>query len=252
MPHLISITGAGTGDPELLTVRAQKRLSEADYILYDALIGTEMLALAKEGAVKIYVGKWCKDGQNQEERQSQIHGLLLQFATGNNRIVRLKTGDPMVFGRGAEEIGFCEENNLNYEVIPGVTAGLAASSVFGIPITERGKNNLCMFYTAQRLIRGFAGIEAVIQVLKTGSPVVIYMGLTILEEFSVVLIKKGIQKNLPIQVLSSLSQPGQQICSTTIGDVGNTLKKVQPGTPAIIIIGKYARRLSTNNGKTFR
>ena len=243
LPHLISIVGAGPGDPELLTVKALNRIQNADVILYDALIGDEILSLVSPATLKKYVGKLYNDGQNQRERQETIHNELKYWASLGKRIVRLKSGDPMVFARGVEEIRFCRANNLNFEVIPGITAGLAASAIFNIPVTERGKNNMLLFYTATRKDGGFHEIQSLIQVIQTGSPVIVYMGLNNLSNLAEELIGKGIERGTPIQILCNISQAGQKSWSTTVGDVSEFLKENKPETPSIIIIGKYAEQI---------
>lgn len=243
LPHLISIVGAGPGDPELLTVKAFNRLKHADVILYDALIGDEMLKLAKPDAVKVYVGKLNNDGQNPVERQDGIHQLFLHWASKNKNIVRLKTGDPMIFGRGAEEIRFCKENNLNYEVIPGVTAAVAGSSLFSIPLTERGKNNMLLFYTCRKENDCFPQLEPLVSVLLNGSPVVLYMGLHHLSELSGKLLDLGISGKMPVQILCKISQPGQSSYSTTLETVDAFLAENRPCTPSLVILGEYAERI---------
>jgi uroporphyrin-III C-methyltransferase len=243
LPHLISIVGAGPGDPELLTVKALNRLQNADVILYDALIGDEMLELAKPGAVKIYVGKLNNDGQNQVERQYGIHQLFLHWAAKNKKVVRLKTGDPMIFGRGAEEIRFCKTNNLNFEVIPGVTAAVAGSSLFSVPLTERGKNNMLLFYTCRKENDCFPQLEPLVSVLQTGSPVVLYMGLHHLSELSGKLLKLGISGKIPVQIMCKISQPGECSYTTTLTKVEEFLETKQPCTPSLVIVGENAERI---------
>jgi uroporphyrin-III C-methyltransferase len=240
LPHLISIVGAGPGDPELLTVKAFNRLQNADVILYDALMGDDVLDLANPAAVKKYVGKIYNDGQNQSERQDAIHNEILHWAMQGKKVVRLKTGDPMVFARGAEEIRFCRTNNLNFEVIPGITAGFAATSLFNIPVTERGKNNLILFYTATREEGGLGDLEPVAQVIMADSPVIVYMGVNNLPDLATDLAAKGVDSATHVQILSNISQAGQKNWSSTIGNVKEFLKENKPATPSIIIIGKHA------------
>ncbi|MFC0874984.1 uroporphyrinogen-III C-methyltransferase [Saccharicrinis sp. FJH2] len=236
--HLISIVGAGPGDPELLTVKAHRRLKEADVILYDASMGSEMLQLAKPDAIKKFVGKSAADGQDQNVRQEAIHREFLIWAAQDKRIIRLKAGDPMVYGRGAEEIRFCKECGLNYEVIPGLTAGVAASSLFSLPLTERGKNNLILFYTGQDKGEGFPDIETTTNVLKNGSPVIVYMGLKTLPLLSQQLVEKGVDSSLLVQILSRISQKDQSHLSTTLADVSTLLSQEDPPTPTLVIIGR--------------
>ncbi len=243
LSHLISIVGAGPGDPELLTVKAQKRLKEADVVLYDALMGGEVLELAKTGAVKKYVGKWNKDGQNQVKRQAEIHREFLYWAGKNKKVVRLKVGDPMIFGRGAEEIRFCKQHGLNYEIIPGITAGIAGASLCSVPLTERGKNSQVLFYTGQKNENGFPGLDSVLKVLDSGSPVIIYMGLNCLAELSRELTANGTDPATTVQVLSRISQSGQQIFTTTLRDTESFLNTHQPETPSTVIIGKNTNQI---------
>ena len=240
VPHLISIIGAGPGDPELLTVKAHKRLQDADVVLYDALIGDKMLELVKAGAVKKYVGKHHHDGQDPKKRQDDIHAQFLFWTNKNKRVVRLKTGDPMIYGRGAEEIRFCKKHNLNFEVVPGVTAGIAASSLFSIPLTERMKSNMVLFYSGKKNGDGFPGIEAMKNVLECGSPVIIYMGLNNLPQLANDLEKAGINSVTPIHILCNISQPAQKTFTTSLAEVGEFLRKRNPDCPSTVIIGENA------------
>jgi len=241
--HLISIVGAGPGDPELLTLKALNRLKDADVILYDALTGNEILGYANPDSEKIYVGKLHKDGQDQIERQNEIHTYFLKFSTQNKRVVRLKAGDPMIFGRGAEEVRFCKVNNLNYEVIPGVTAGIAGSAFFDIPLTERGKSSMVLFCAGHHEKDCFLNLDSMVQILKSGSPAVIYMGLNILVDLAIALINKTVDSSTPVQVLCKISQSNQKCYSTTLGNVSVFLQQNTPETPATIIVGKYATQI---------
>lgn len=240
LSHLISIVGAGPGDPELLTVKAHKRITDADVVLYDALMGKEMLSLAKPDAALIYVGKLYKDGQDQTERQNEIHSQFLKFSKENKKVVRLKAGDPMIFGRGAEEIRFCKTKQLNYEVIPGITAGIAASCHFNIPLTERGKNSAVLFYTGHRENGSFSDLHSVVQLLKESSPVVIYMGLNNLPDLATALLKEQVDPTISVQICSQISKANQKSYSTSLREISSFLKNENPETPSIIIIGKHA------------
>ncbi len=243
LSHLISIVGAGPGDPELLTMKALNRLKNADVVLYDALTGNEILDQANPDSIKIYVGKLYKDGQDQVVRQNEIHAWFLKFSKSNKKVVRLKSGDPMIFGRGAEEVRFCKENNINYEVIPGVTAGVAASAFFDIPLTERRKSSMVLFCAGYRSNDCFSNIDTLVQILNSGSPTVIYMGLNILAELAAALVDKSVEKSTPVQILSKISLSDQKNYSTTLGDVSRFLQQENPESPATIIIGKYAEKI---------
>lgn len=240
--HLISIVGAGPGDPELLTIKAHNRLFNADVVLYDALHGDSILNIAKNAEL-IYAGKLHNDGQNQEERQNAIHKKLLELANQGKKVVRLKAGDPMVFGRGAEEIRFCKSHNIKYEVVPGITTAVAASSLLEVPLTERQKSPMVLFYTGRRTADKLLNIESVFEVLKGGGSVSMYMGMKNVSILAKQVIEHGIDPNIPVQILSQVSQEGQSIITSTLKDIDLTIHSERPKTPAIFLIGEYAKRI---------
>ncbi|WP_297089553.1 uroporphyrinogen-III C-methyltransferase [uncultured Draconibacterium sp.] len=239
LSHLISIVGAGPGDPELLTMKAMKRLSSADLVLYDALLGAAILDCAKPGTELVYVGKLYKDGQDQTARQNEIHQQFLKAARQGKRVVRLKAGDPFIFGRGSEEARFCKEAGLCYEVVPGVTAALAGAARFEVPVTERGKNALALFSTGHRVNGSFSDIEAVVAVLQTGSPVMVYMGLNNLVELAETLVTRGISVQTPVQLMSRIGQIDECFFSTNLGETAVFLQENSPPMPTVIVIGKH-------------
>jgi len=245
MPSLISIVGAGPGDPELLTIKALKRIQEADIILHDALVSDEILNLARPDVQRIYVGKIYQDGQNQTGRQEWINQLIIDLSKKDQKIVRLKSGDPMIFGRGAEEIRFCIENKLNYEVIPGVTSALGAASLYGIPLTERGKNSMVLFGTGHYSDGEFLDLDTFVSVLKSGSPIIIFMGLNKLIQLAQRLIDQAISADTSVQILSKVSQPDASSAEGTLGTISQVLEAEKPVMPALVIIGKNVVRLST-------
>ena len=247
MSHLISITGAGPGDPELLTIKAQKRLSCADVVLYDALPGDAILQIAPKNALFIYAGKIACDGQNQQVRQEIINLSILEMACKGKRIVRLKGGDPMIFGRGAEEIRFCKEQGLNYEVIPGITAAMAASAEFEIPLTERSYSSMVLLYTGCMTNGRFANLKSVIEVLKSGSTVSVYMGLKNLIDFTEALMKSGIPGDMHINILSKVSQPGSESLCGNLSTISDLIRVLRPQTPAIVLIGRYAKEICAHS-----
>ena len=244
MSGLISIVGAGPGDPELLTVKALKRIQEADYLLHDALVSKEILDLARPDVQRIYVGKVYHDGQDQTERQDWINQLLIELVGKGFKVCRLKSGDPMIFGRGAEEIRFCIENNLKYEVIPGVTSALAAASLHGIPLTERGKNSMVLFGTGSYCDGDFCDLDSFVSVLKSGSPIIFFMGLNKLMHLATRLMESSISPETPVQILSKVSQPESSVLEGKLGSIAKQLEKQKPPMPALVIIGKNAERLS--------
>lgn len=241
---LISIVGAGPGDPELLTLKALRRIQEADYLLHDALVSQEILKLARPEAKRIYVGKLYQDGQDQTERQDSINQLLIELVADGYKVVRLKSGDPMIFGRGAEEIRFCIENKLNYEVIPGVTSALGAASLFGIPLTERGKNSMVLFGTGSYCDGDFCDLDSFVSVLNSGSPTIFFMGLNKLVHLASRLIDKSVSPDIKVQILSKVSQPDSSAIEGTLQTIAQVLAITKPPMPALVIIGKNVVRLS--------
>ena len=214
--------------------------------MHDALISDEILNLAKPEARRIYVGKIYQDGQDQTERQEWINQLIIELAEKGQKIVRLKSGDPMIFGRGAEEIRFCIENNLDYEVIPGVTSALGAASLYGIPLTERGKNSMVLFGTGHYCDGDFCDLETFVSVLKSGSPIIFFMGLNKLVKLSERLMDRSVSPEVKVQILSKVSQPDTVAFESTIGKVARLLETEKPPMPALVIIGRNVERL--NNG----
>ncbi len=239
MSHLISITGAGPGDPDLLTVKALRRIRQADVILYDALHGEEILNLASAGSLKIYAGKHYQDGQYQSQRQEIINSQLKQYALQGKQVVRLKAGDPFIFGRGAEELEFCLAEQLNVEVIPGISAGPAAAAGFHIPLTIREKNSMALLYTGHKRNDGFDHLETVASVLKTGAPVMIYMGLKNLVPLCLELLNQDIPGTLPVQIVSCVGHPNRQIFSTTLDSVPADPSCSSLPMPAVILMGTH-------------
>lgn len=240
---LISIVGAGPGDPELLTLKALKRIQDADYLLHDALVSQEILDMAKPDVKRIYVGKLYQDGQDQTERQESINQLLIELVADGYKVVRLKSGDPMIFGRGAEEIRFCIENELNYEVIPGVTSALGAASLFGIPLTERGKNSMVLFGTGSYCDGDFCDLDSFVSVLNSGSPIIFFMGLNKLVHLASRLIDKSVSPDIKVQILSKVSQPDSSAIEGTLQTIAQVLATTKPPMPALVIIGQNAVRL---------
>jgi uroporphyrin-III C-methyltransferase len=244
MSSLISIVGAGPGDPELLTIKALKCIQEADCILHDALVSDEILNLAKPEAQRIYVGKIYQDGQDQTDRQEWINRLIIELAKKGKKVVRLKSGDPMIFGRGAEEIRFCIENGLNYEVIPGVTSALGAASLYGIPLTERGKNSMVLFGTGHYCEGDFCDLETFVSVLKSGSPIIFFMGLNKMVKLAQRLMDQAISPEIKVQVLCKVSQPSSVAFEGTLGTIAQIMETEKPPMPALVIIGKNVERLT--------
>jgi uroporphyrin-III C-methyltransferase len=149
----------------------------------------------------------------------------------------------MIFGRGAEEIRFCIENKLNYEVIPGITSALGAASLFGIPLTERGKNSMVLFGTGSYCDGDFCDLQSFVSVLKSGSPIIFFMGLNKLVHLSNRLMELSIAPETKVQILSRVSRHDSSVLEGTLGSIAQQLADQKPPMPALVIIGQNVERL---------
>jgi uroporphyrin-III C-methyltransferase len=242
----ISIVGAGPGDPELLTIKALKRIQDADIILHDNLISEEILNLASAKAQKIYVGRKFGDIEDSMTRQDAIHELFLEYAQQDKKIVRLKSGDSFIFGRVAEEIRFLTEQNIAFEVIPGITAGMAAANSQHIPLTERNKTNSVLFCTGHTATYDFEQLDALANMLKTGTTLIMYMGYKNLKEVITVFKRIATDETLYISAVSKVSQADETIFTGTLDEIEQKLELETIPMPVVFIVGKYAFPIDAN------
>jgi uroporphyrin-III C-methyltransferase len=240
---VVYLVGAGPGAPDLLTLRAAKLLAQADIVFHDALVHPETLALAAR-AEKIAVGKRC--GKHSTV-QKFINKRLIDAARTHAVVVRLKGGDPMLFGRAQEEIAALERAGIRYEVVPGITAALAASAELGISLTQRGVARSVALVTP-RVGEGEAPSDWV-QSVVAADTAAIYMGAGQAEAIAAALIAAGKSPSLPIAVVENASLPGTRMLFTTLAALP-ALARSDPAGPAMILIGPQyrarARRLQAN------
>jgi uroporphyrin-III C-methyltransferase len=242
----ISIVGAGPGDPELLTIKALKRIQDADIILHDNLISQEILDLASAKAQKIYVGRKFGDIEDSMTRQDAIHNLFLEYAQQNKKIVRLKSGDSFIFGRVAEEIRFLTQQKIAFEVIPGITAGMAAANSQHIPLTERNKTNSVLFCTGHTATYDFEQLNALANMLKTGTTLIMYMGYKNLKEVVTVFKRITADETIYISAVSKVSQAEETIFTGTLDEIEQKLELETIPMPVVFIVGKYAFPIDDN------
>lgn len=236
----IWIVGAGPGSVDLLTVKAHRTIQNADVILYDALITDEVRALFPEKAVLINVGKRSGDGTDPVSRQEYIHGQMLMYYLLGSQIVRLKSGDPMVYGRGVEEIRYLLEIGLDFELIPGISAAMAASNEFWIPLTERAKSSGIHFHSAVKVGGKKSGLATIIKEIENDDTVVIYMGLEQLGDMATELNKK-LSKETNINVVSKVSYKDSNVISGNTRFFSKINKDELPASPAVIILGNHTQ-----------
>lgn len=236
----ISIVGAGPGDPELLTVKASNRIQNADVILHDNLVPDIILKLSSDSAEKIYVGRKYADDQNQMERQQIINDLMRDYYLQGKNVVRLKSGDPFIFGRAVEEIRYLIEHKIPYEMVPGITAGIAAANLQSIPLTERNRSNSVLFCTGHTANYDFEQLEALANMLKSGTTLVMYMGFKNLKEVISKLKEINKKEEIYISAISKVSQFDQSIITGTLNDMEGKLENKQLPMPVVFIVGKFA------------
>lgn len=229
----VFLVGGGPGDPDLLTLKAARLLAQADTVVYDNLVSAAVLEHAHEQAERIYVGK--KAG-NHSLPQIDINSLLIELARKGKCVVRLKGGDPYIFGRGGEEAEALWEAGIPFEVVPGVTAAAGAAAYAGIPLTHRDHAQSCF------LVTGHLKDESCDldwpTLARPGQTLVIYMGLTSLPEISRQLITHGMPAETPAACIRRASLPEQKTITGTIADLPQIVHAEGIKPPALLIIGK--------------
>ncbi|ANF98557.1 uroporphyrinogen-III C-methyltransferase [Paenibacillus bovis] len=247
----VSIVGAGPGDPELITVKALRRIEQADVILYDRLVSEELLQYARADARRIYCGK--SPGLHHMSQQA-IHRTLLQYASAGLHVVRLKGGDPLVFGRGGEEALFLRERGINYEFIPGVTAAIGAAAGADIPLTHRGIATSFACVTASRAQPDSSSAQGGIDTIdpignavrwdllaQSVDTLAIYMGVSQLQQICSELVRYGRSPATPVAVIENGTTSVQRVLTGTLDDIYQIAEIAQLGNPALIIVGEVVR-----------
>src|SRR5688572_11793797 len=200
----VSLVGAGPGDPELLTRRAVARLRAADLVLYDALVDDRVLRIARR-AQRFFVGK--RAGRH-ALAQTEIHALMIRAARRGRRIVRLKGGDPFVFGRGGEEALALKAAGIPFDIVPGISSAIAAPSAAGIPVTHRGLASALLIVSGHE---DEAFTQAIAQLAPNGVTLVVLMGVGRRAEIAERLLARGWARNTPAALIADASRPGQQV-----------------------------------------
>lgn len=228
----VYLMGAGPGDPELLTVKAERLLRAADVVLHDDLVPTEILALASPRARVHNVGKRCG---LKHTTQEEIHSRLIGYARQGLSVVRLKGGDPLIFGRAREELAALREAGIEVEVVPGVTAALSAAAAAQIPLTDRRLASKVIFVSnhqcAEKFSRGWR------EVISPDTTVVVYMPGRAFEGLIAELRAAGLDGRTPCAIVSSAARPGQQVRRMTLEELPEAARFP---APAVLIIGAVA------------
>jgi uroporphyrin-III C-methyltransferase / precorrin-2 dehydrogenase / sirohydrochlorin ferrochelatase len=237
MDGFVSLVGAGPGDPELLTVKAVRRLEEADLVLHDALVEAAVLRHAAR-AQRFHVGKRC--GRH-SIAQEDIHRLLVRAARRGRRVVRLKCGDPFVLGRGGEEALALAAARIPFEIVPGVSSALAAPALAGIPVTHRG------IASAFAVVSGHSE-SAFRPVLESVAPgaltLIVLMGLASRGRISQLLLERGWRGTTPAAILAGISTPSAWTWRGALSGLGDAVLPVGSSAPAILCIGEVVEALA--------
>lgn len=232
-PGWVYLVGAGPGDPELLTLRALRLLAQADVVVYDNLIGPDILSLTDPAALRVYVGKKRAD---HSLPQPEIGERLVALARAGHRVVRLKGGDPYIFGRGGEEAEALVAGGVSFEVVPGITAAAGVGAYGGIPLTHRAFAQSVVFTSAYlkdgALDLDWPGLTGVTQT------VVFYMGLSRLQELCDALVAHGLPRDRPAAVVVSATLADQRVLTGTLGSLPARVAEAGLSPPALIVVGE--------------
>lgn len=232
-PGHVWLAGAGSGDPGHLTLHAVAGLLQADAVVYDALVDQRVLELARPAASLVFAGK---RGGKPSIGQADIAETVIALARSGKRVLRLKGGDPFVFGRGGEEVLSLAAAGIPFRVIPGLTSGLVAMAAASIPATMRGVNQAIIFATGQS-----ADIEPGIDwavLARLRQPIVLYMATRTLGSIAGALIAGGLDPHTPSAVIASAATPAERIVVSTLGEVAGAVEKAGLAPPAIAVIGE--------------
>lgn len=231
----VTLVGAGPGDPELLTLKAVKALAEANVVLYDALANEEILAHAPKDSIKLFVGK--RKG-NHSYTQDQINQLIVDNALTYGNVVRLKGGDPFIFGRGSEEIEFIESFGIKTEVVPGISSVVAVPASLGISITKRGVSESFWAITGTTSDRKLS--EDVALASKSSATVVILMGMHKLNEI-VQLFQNENKGDLPVAIIQNGTTSEEKFGVGTVNSIIEVVKQQKLSSPAVIVLGEVVK-----------
>jgi uroporphyrin-III C-methyltransferase len=241
-PGHVWLAGAGPGDPGLLTLDALAGLAQADVIVHDALVDRRVLALAGEQARLEFAGK---RGGKPSATQADISQRLVALARAGQRVLRLKGGDPFVFGRGGEEAATLAAAGIAFRVIPGVTAGLAALAAAGIPATLRGTNRAVIFAAGHGADEDFDWAP----LIRTGQPIVLYMVMHNLERMTAAMMQAGLAADTPAAVIASATTTQERILVATVEKLASAVREQKIEPPAIVVVGEIVKMRDRLVGK---
>jgi uroporphyrin-III C-methyltransferase len=231
----VFICGAGPGDPKLVTVRAMEVLNNCDVVLYDRLICKDLIDQVPAKCEKIYVGRAVGDSTT---HQNITNDLMVEHAKNGRRVVRLKGGDPFIFGRGSEEAEYLFKHNIDFEIIPGITSAIGSAAYAGIPLTHRRFSSSVAIVTGHEAPKKREPTVKWDKLAKSVNTIVILMGVEELEHISYKLIKAGMNKKSDVAVIENGTTMKQRIVKGNLSNIAEIARENKMKPPAIIIIGK--------------
>jgi len=242
MKSKVYLVGAGPGDPKLITLRAVELLKMADVVLYDRLVSKKILAMVPKKAKKVYVGRDVGDDYLHQESTNE---LMIKYAKTKKNIVRLKGGDPIIFGRGGEEAEYLKKRKIRFEIVPGITSGIGSATYAGIPLTHRKFASSVVFVTGHEDLQKSKDKVRWKKLAKSVDTIVIMMGLSRIGIICKQLIEGGMNKKTPVAVIQEGTTPQQKMITGNLSNISKlvTQKKIRP--PSIIIIGKVVNLSKT-------
>ena len=235
MTGKVYLVGAGPGDPDLITLKAIELIKKADVVLYDRLVSKKILAMIPKRCKSIYVGRAVGDDTTHQDSTNE---LMVKYAKLKKTVVRLKGGDPIIFGRGGEEAEFLKSFKIKYEIIPGITSGIGSATYAGIPLTHRQFASSVVFVTGHEDPEKKTEVVKWKKLAKSVDTIVIMMGLSRINEISKKLIEGGMDKTTPVAVIQNGTTPKQKMIKGTISNISNKIKKNKIRPPTNIIIGR--------------
>ena len=238
----VYLVGAGPGDPELLTVKAARLIGAADVIVHDGLVDAAIMALANPAAQFISV---AKQRSRHSVPQDGINAILVREARLGRMVVRLKGGDPFIFGRGGEEVEACREVGIDVEVVPGISAAMGGAAASLVPLTHRDASSAVTFVAGQckgLTDQNWAGLAG------KGRTLVIYMGVATAGDITEKLIADGLSPDTPVAVLERATRPGSRTLRTMLTDLGDLIARERIQSPAIIVVGDVVLKSDAEDG----